>query len=154
MSTAPFDVRLIQERLRIALPQLRSVQGAADYAAITALREFPVPCAYVVMAKEKGAQNPPGNAVRGQVMPVSQVVNAVFGVVLVVRNYREQRGAQVADELNTLIGGARAALIGYVPEVDGARACQFLEGDLLDYDASTALWADSYLTQHSIRSTP
>ena len=154
MSTEPFDLRPIQERLRTTVPSLRSVQGAADYAAITGLRDFPVPCAYVVLAKEQGAPQPPGNAVRGQVMPVSQSVEVAFGVVLVVRNYREQRGDQVADELRQYIGLVRQALIGYVPDVQGARACQFIQGELLDYDASMALWVESYKTQHSIRSTP
>ena len=154
MSTAQFDVRPIQERLRAGVPQLRSVQGAADYAAVTALRDFPAPCAYVVLAKERGAQNPPGNAIRGQVMPVSQVVEVVFGVVLVVRNYREQRGAQVVDELGVLLAAVRNQLLGFVPDVIGARACQLVQGDLLDYDGAMALWAESYTTQHMIRSTP
>lgn len=154
MSTEPFDLRPIQARLRSEIPKLRSVQGAADYAAVMALRDFPSPCAYVVLAKEQGAQRPAGNAVRGQVMPVSQSVEVAFGVVLVVRNYREQRGDQVADELKEFVGAVRRTLIGYVPDLPGARACQFMQGELLDYDAATALWVESYTTQHSIRSTP
>jgi hypothetical protein len=77
-------------------------------------------------------------------------VKVTFGTVIAVRNYREQQGAQVADELVQVLAATRAALMGFVPDVDGARACQFIRGDLQDYSAGTALWADVYETQHSI----
>ncbi len=152
MSASPFDTGLVINRLREQVPALRSVQGAADYAAITGLSDFPAPCAYVVLASESGEGQDAGYAPRGQMVPTSQMVKAAFGVVLVVRNYREQRGAQLKDEMNTMINAVRGALIGYVPDLPGARACQFVRGDLQDYDAATALWVDVYQTQHSIGS--
>ena len=152
MSAAPFDVSVIKERLRTLVPALRSVEGAADYAAVRSLQDYPAPCAYVVLAGETGAPNPPGNGIRGQQAKVSQMVAATFGVVLVARNYREQRGDQLTDEFQTLLAATRGAVIGFVPDVPGGRACQFVQGDLQDYDASTALWVDVFQTQHSIGS--
>jgi hypothetical protein len=152
VSAAPFDTKVIQQRLRDKVPALRSVQGAADYAAITSLRDFAPPCAYVVLAGEKGTPTEPGYAPRGQVAQVDQMVQVAFGVVLVVRNYREQRGAQLADELSQMLAATRGALMGYVPDIAGSRACQFVQGDMHDYDASTALWVDVFQTQHSIGS--
>ncbi|MGH8039904.1 MAG: phage tail terminator protein [Stenotrophomonas sp.] len=150
MSAAPFDVRVVQDRLRTSVKALRSVEGSADFQSITSLQDFPAPCAYVVLAREKGQPNEPGHAPRGQMAEVRQIMVVTFAVVLAVRNYREQRGAQVADDLSSMLSATRGVLIGWVPDVRGARACQLLQGDIQDYDAGTALWADVYQTQHSI----
>lgn len=150
MSTAPFDVQPIVDRLRAQVPTLRMVGLAADYAAVQGLQDFPAPCAYVILAAEKGLSQPTGHAPRGQQVKQRQMLRVTFGVVLAVRNYRDQRGGQVSEEFKTLLGATRAALMGYVPDVDGARPCEFVQGDLQDYSAGSALWADVYETQHSI----
>ena len=154
MSTAPFDLTPIIGRLREQVPTLRAVQGAADYAAVASLQDFSAPCAYVVLVSEDSEPNPPGHAPRGRVAKLSQLLVVQFGVVLAVRNYREQRGAQLAEELKQMLGDVRRALLGYVPDVAGGRPCQLVSGRLQDYDASTALWVDVYQTQHSIGSEP
>lgn len=154
MSAAPFDVSLIAARLRAQVAALRQVGLAADYAAVRSLADFPTPCAFVVLANERGILKPTGHAPRGQQIKVRQIAIATFGVVLAVRNYREQRGEQLADELTTILEATRTALIGFVPDLDGARPCEFVAGDLQDYDASTALWVDVYQTQHSIGNQP
>lgn len=150
MSAAPFDVGLIQARLSAQVPTLRTVGMAADYAAVRSLADFATPCAYIVLANERGIPHPPGHSPRGQQVKLRQIARATFGVVLAVRNYREQRGEQLVDELAAMLGATRLALIGFVPDLDGARPCEFVAGDLQDYDASTALWVDVYQTQHSI----
>lgn len=150
MSAAPFDVSLIADRLRSQVSALRSVGFAADYAAVNRLQDFTAPCAYVVLANERGMPQPIGHAPRGQQVKARQMVRVTFGVVLVVRNYRDQRGEEIKDELKTLLEATRTAVMGYVPDTDGARPCEFVAGDLQDYDASTALWVDVYQTQHSI----
>lgn len=155
MSTAPFDVQPIIQRLRDTVPVLRQVAGAADFAAVTSLADFPAPCAYVLLAREQMDEPPkPGHAERGQQQAQQQRAIASFGVVVVARNYRAQRGAQVADELGTVLGAVRAALMGYVPDCAGARPCRLQRGDLTRYDASTALWTDVYQTQHFLGVTP
>lgn len=151
MSAAPFDVRGIQARLKEQAKALRLVQGSADYMAIRSLQDFPAPCAYVVLAREKGIPNPPGHAMPGQQAAVRQVMVVTFAVVVAVRNYRDARGSAVADDLTAVLNATRGALIGWVPPgLKGARACQLLQGDIQDYDAATVLWADVYQTQHSI----
>ncbi len=150
MSAQPFDVRILQARLKQQVSQLRLVGLAADYAAITGLQDFPVPCSYVLLAAERGQPKPAGHAPAGQVAKVRQMTDVMFGVATAVRNYREDRGEQLADELRAIVGEVRAALIGYVPAVPGGRAIEFVSGELKDYDASTALWVDVFQTQHSI----
>jgi len=150
MSTAPFDVEPIKARLKALVPTLRQVGLAADFAAINSLQDFPAPCAYVILASETGISQPTGHAPRGQQVKQRQMVRVTFGVVLAVRNYREQHGGQVSEEFKTLLGASRDALMGFVPDADGARPCEFIQGDLRDYNAGCALWADVYQTQHSI----
>lgn len=152
MSAAPFDVDPIRVRLRALVPALRQVSGSADYNAVRKLQDFPAPCAFVVLAREKGIPKPPGHAPRGQQVAVQQAAIVTFAVITAVRNYREQRGEQIEDELSAILAAQRGALIGYVPDVPGARAIQWLQGDLTDYDASTALWTEVYQTQHFIGS--
>lgn len=152
MSARPLDVGVIVDRLRSAVPstQLRSVGRAADYAAVRGPGDFPAPCAYVLLAAERPAAQPLGQAPRGTQVAVRQFVEATFGVVLVARNYREQGGDQVADELGALTEATRQALMGYVPDLEGARPCQLVRGDLLDYAAGVGVWADVYVTQHAV----
>lgn len=153
MSAVPFDVRLIQARLQEQVPRLRLVGLGADYAAVAGLPDFPVPCSYVLLAAERGQPQPSGHAPPGQAVVMRQMTGAMFGVATAVRNYREQRGEQLADDLRTVVGEVRAALLGFVPPVRGARAIEFVSGELKDYDASTALWVDVFQTQHFIGNT-
>lgn len=153
MSCAPFDVQLIIDRIRAQVPALRLVAGAGDYASVKALQDFPAPCAYVVLATERGAEaDAPGHGERGAQVKAAQRLMASFGVVVAVRNYREQRGAQVNQTLNAVLGDIRGALLGFVPAIAGARPCKLTSGKLSDYDAGTALWTDVWQTQHFITS--
>ena len=151
MSAAPFDVRVIQARLQAQVPEFRKVGLAADFAEVEKLRGFTAPAAYVLLAAEKGEPRSPGHAPRGQQVKHRQMVHAFFGVALVARNYRAGDVTnEISDDLKTLLAKTRKAVIGFVPDVDGGRACEFVEGELRDQDASTALWLEVYATQHSI----
>ncbi|GGK08594.1 phage tail terminator protein [Luteimonas terricola] len=154
MNLQPYNTRLIQEQLRAEVPKLRLVGGRADYAAARSLKDYQAPCAYVVLAREKGAKPPApaGLPKPGARLPVRQVVSVTFGVVVVVRNYREQHGDQLSDELLEILGAVRGALCGFVPDVLGTAPCQWIQGDIQDYSDSTALWVDVYQTQHLIGS--
>lgn len=147
MTFAPFDVRIVAARLKTLGKTLRLVGVAADYAAVKNLRDFPTPCAYVLLAQEQFQDNAPGHAPRGSQVAVTQKGLATFGVVLAGRNYREQAGAQLAGEIVDLIHAARSCLQGWVPDVPGARPLQIDRGDLLQYDDSIALWCDVWKTQ-------
>lgn len=149
MASAPFDHNLIIERLRQRLPAGYTLGGAADLAAITALRDFRPPHVFVVLAQETPVARQggaPGAAAR-------QVAIVHFGVTLAVRNFRDNRGAAAGDDLNTRLGIVRDALIGWTPPVPLGRDCQLVQGKVLDYDANTLVWADLYQTQHAIGRT-
>jgi hypothetical protein len=147
MNFAPFDVQPVADRIRTLVPELRLVGLAADYAAVKSLRDFNPPSVFVVLAQEKFDSNPPGHGQRGEQVKVTQRGLVAVGVVIVGRNYREQNGAQLSGEMNTLINNVRAQLSGWVPDVPGARPLQLQRGDLLQYDDSTALWCDVWQTQ-------
>lgn len=148
MDAAPFDTELVIARIKSSVNALRQVAGAADYASAKKLGDFATPSAFVLLAHEKGTPTATSNDVPGKQVAVRERVIATFGVVVVVRNFREQAGAQAADSLRSILGGIRGALIGWVPDCPGARHCQFLQGSLTDYDNATLLWTDVYQTQH------
>lgn len=160
MSADPFDIELIRARLLATVPMqtkenrngLRLVGLAADYAAVASLADFPAPCAYVVLLGESPAQTKSGMSLPGQQTRLAQLVDVSFGVIVAVRNLREQRGEQVLDDLRLQLGEIRQQLLGWTPNVAGGRACQLTEGRLEDYDKSTALWTDIWSTQSLIKS--
>jgi len=142
MSAEPFDVSPVIARLKAGVASLKRVSGAADYATIKALRDFTTPDAFVLLAREKPIPRAGGG---------HQAATVNFGVVLAVRNYREQRGVQSDNELRTVLGQIRGVLMGWIPDVPGGRACQLVQGAVLDYDASTLIWSDVYQTQHFLQ---
>lgn len=140
MSSQPFDLQPVIERLTAAVPELQTVEGAAQYAAITGLKDFRPPCAYVLLIRERADQEQP-KAGRQRAL-------VTFGVVVVARNYRDQRGAEMKQTLDPLLSAVRNSLIGWTPDGAGARPVKWLQGDVLDYDANTLLWSDVFETQH------
>lgn len=149
MNFAPFDVQAVVDRLKamVPAPALRQVGVAADYAAIKSLRDFPAPCAYVLLARERFADHPPGHGQRGTQVAMVQRGDVTLGIVVCARNYREQRGAQLGADFNQLLGQIRGALQGWVPDAPGAKPLNLVQGDLLQYDDATALWSDVWHTQ-------
>jgi hypothetical protein len=160
MSFGPFDVRLVIERLRQTEPdapvgdeadlRLRQLGMAADYAAVKSLRDFAAPCVYVLLAREQFDVRPPGFGERGAQVPGVQSGTVQIGVVLAARNYREEGGAQLSDEFQSLLGSIRSRLAGWVPDCAGAKPLQLVQGDLLQYDNATALWCDVWMTKTNI----
>lgn len=146
MSSAPFSTGLVIEHLRATVADLQQVEGAAQYAAITRLGEFRADSAYVLLVKERSDDEPP-KAGRQRAL-------VTFGVVIAVTNYRDRAGGESIEDISPLIGHVRAALMGWQPPISGGRPCQWLQGEVLDYDASILLWAETYRTQHFIGGTP
>lgn len=144
MSALPFDINQVITRIKEQVTELQSVEGAAEYSAITSLKDFRAPCAYVLLAQEKSDGEP-------RTPNALQRANVTFGVVIVVKNYRDQRkGAEANDTLRPLVGAVREAVKGWQPELPGARPCVWLQGDVADYDNTNLLWIDVYQTQHFI----
>ncbi|WP_419555426.1 phage tail terminator protein, partial [Pseudomonas aeruginosa] len=81
-------------------------------------------------------------------------VQVRFGVVVATRNYRDNKGKNAMDDLRPVLGQVRDALIGWVPPgLAGARDCQLIQGQPVDYDTSVLIWTDLYQTQHAIGRT-
>lgn len=146
MNFEPFDIELAMTQLQANAPLLTGgVMGAVEYAAIKKIGDFRPPCAYVLLAREKGVPNT-GNTTGEQHAVVT------FGVVVIARNYRAStRGTEAAQALRPLLAQVRAAFMGWVPKLPGARPTKFIQGDLVDYDQANVLWTDVYQTQHSLQ---
>lgn len=157
MSSTPYDVTPLIERLAAEVSVLQQVRGAADYAAITALRDFRVPEGFVLVTNERAASQDNARVSTGASAAsghARQAASVEVGVVLAVRNYRYQRGAPAVTDAMPIIGAVRDALIGWFPPaVRGARPLRWLRGYVLDYDVGTLLWADTFSTQHFIGKT-
>lgn len=141
MSSAPFDTGLIVERLKALSPQPFSQIGTVvEYSKITDLTGFSTPSAYVLMGSEKGS----ADAQRRM-----QVAECLVGVVTVVRNYAP--GADgLTHEIHPLIATIRDALIGWLPERRCTTPVQWVQGDILDFDAGTLVWMDVFRVRHMI----
>lgn len=151
MSTAPFDIGPVVDRLQQRVQSLRLVGTSSDYAQVRALSDFPAPCAYVVLAYERAIQTKTGMSLPGQQQPLAQRMAVGLGIVMVFRNYRGLEGSELRDELREQVGAVRSVLLGWTPPVSGGVQLQLEGGDLEDYNASTALWSDRWLTQHTIK---
>ncbi|MFP2263669.1 phage tail terminator protein [Citrobacter braakii] len=141
MSSEPFNIGLIVERLRSLTPVPLSFLGTiVEYSQVTELSGFAVPGAYVLMGPERGV---PGKGCR------AQVAEATFGVAVAVRNYSP--GADgLTHEISPLIGQIRDQLIGWIPGKLSTTGIQWVKGDILDYDGSTLLWMDTFQVNHII----
>lgn len=147
MASAPFDIDLVIARLRDQVPVLAEVAGAAELAGIASLRSFRTPSAYVVLVQETPEPRrpgAPGGASR-------QMAKVRFGVTTAVRNYADNKGKAAADDLRQVLAAQRDALIGWVPPgLAGARDCQLIQGQAMEYDANILLWTEIYETQHAL----
>ena len=139
MRFEPFDTGLIVQHLRQQVPELHFVGGAADYAAVRELASFRTPSAYVVFAEETNSGKFPATP-----QVCFQSSTAQFGVVLALRHYSEQHGAQMQQEARSLIGQVRCALIGHKMPAQGVRAIAWAGGKVLDYSDGVLLFADLY----------
>lgn len=153
MSAKPFDTRLVIARMQplVATNALRKIGTRGDYANVRSLQDFPAPCAYVMLARERGQTTKTGASFPGRQSKLAQLMNANFGVVMAFRNHRGLEGDELRDELSDQIGEVRERILGWTPEVAGGRACQLVQGDLTDYDHATAIWTDVWNTQHIIQ---
>ena len=154
MSAQPFDVGPIIDRLRIRAVKagaLRLVEGRGAYAQIGSLRDFPAPCAYVLLAKETAMTAEPSTSVPGEQHDIGQIMQVGIGIVMAFSNHRGLNGDELRDELNAQVGAVRNHLLGWTPDVAGGRQMRLIGGDLEDYDANVALWADRWQTQHFIQ---
>ncbi len=140
-----FDIAPVIERLRLQVPALRQVAGAAELAsAIESGKGAQTPSAFVVLATEQG--NPP----LGLSSQFVQHVEVAVTVMLCVRNYaRAALGAAAGADLAPILTATRAALLAWCP--DGADdVFELASGRVDDFDAGTLWWQDVYRTRYRV----
>ncbi len=146
MSFAPLDTCRVEQRLREQVSALEEVLGAAEYTQVRDLAGYRIGTAYVVLAAER---NPAGASPQAQRKVAAE---AVFGVVVCTRNYRDTVGGAAQDEAALIAGQVRAALHGWAPP--GWKPCIWLQANVLDSDQSRVLWLDVFTTTHVLGATP
>lgn len=140
----PFDIQLVAQRLRIQAPDLGHIAGVSEFAQVKDLRGFRTPSAYVIQAVEQpGTHGPQGAR--------AQAAQVRFGVAIAVGNYRPELGTAAPDELRRMVGHVRSALIGWLPPVPGAGPITWAGGEVVDFDAATLLFLDSYSLTHVLQ---
>ncbi|MCX8581449.1 hypothetical protein J3U18_07070 [Gilliamella sp. B3482] len=148
MSSAPFDISVIADKLKLLLQDktLVFVGTSAEYSKLTDLTSAPTPAAYVLLGKET-----PNDKLVG----TRQSVSVNFGVVIVARDASSlatniQNVKQLA---NPVIGAIRDLLIGKTVQfIDGVRPVTWVGGQTLGFQNGVLVWIDSFQTQHFIGS--
>ena len=148
MTFVPLDTDLIAEHLRESVPEFQQVGQAADYAAVKSLRDLRPPSAYVVLAQEKGDSDP--SADRQARSSGRQRVECTFGVILGLRNFRDNLGHAASEDARPLIGRLREALMGWTPGLGQFREIRWRQAEVLDYDADMLLWMEVFSTHRFI----
>lgn len=131
---------LIETRLT-ALAELKSIQGAADFAAIKTKGGAPnlTPAAYVVGLREVPQSND-----RTIGKPLQRVRHHV-AIILVVRKGNDARGDKARAELDVVRAAVKASLYGFAPS--DFDALTLGPSGLLDFSGGAIWWQDEFITE-------
>lgn len=123
---------------------LRLVAGAAEFQAAADTNPTAVPAAYVLALSEVAGPNP--------VAPdVHQRVAVEIGVVYVVRNVADAKGAAARADMEVLRAAGKAKLLGWSPAA-GYDALERSRSQLLAFKDGFMWWQDGYTTAFFDRS--
>ena len=117
---------------------LKLVDGAGAFQAAVESNPTATPAAYVVMLEE----NPAPSVSEALVI---QEVSANIGVILVVRNVTDARGAAAQTDMETLRQAVKALLLGWAPAA-GVCPLERGPGRLLAFRDGHMWWQDIYKT--------
>lgn len=134
----------IVERLRMEVPRLRLIGGAAQLARARDGATV-LPAAFVLPVAETAEANPYMD------QGVQQKVSEDFVVLVAAQNVSDDEGAAALEALAPMRLAVRAALLGWQPDAD-ADNVEFVRGDLVEFQDSVLWWGDTYRTGHVIRS--
>ena len=126
------DLSLIVARLQGQLTGVKSVGASADLD-VAIDSTVAIPSAFVLPLAESATDMDTA----GQ---TNQRIAQVFGVVLVVSNKRDAKGAAALDDLKALRLNLRTALVGWVPDASNGEPVHFRAGRLLRLDGDGRLW--------------
>lgn len=126
------DLSAIEDRLNAQLTGLKHVGTSADLdAAIDG--NVQAPSAYVLPLTDAATDMDTTGG-------TNQRIVERFGVVQVVSNRRDAKGAAALSELKTLRLALRTALVGWVPDAQTGEPVHFRAGRLLRLDGNGRLW--------------
>lgn len=146
----PFAASDVIDRLRVSVPALRLIAGAAELdAALNSTSASTVPAAYVLLARETAS------ASRGSSERVVQQVDVALSVILVARNYqRADLGAAAGADLAALTAAVRGALIGWTPSPADTLPLDLQSGRLESRQGASLWWQEIYRTRYTLEATP
>jgi hypothetical protein len=134
---------LIEQRIKDEVIAFSEVAGAANLENIIAGR-ISSPGCYIF----KERSQPQGGDLIGATM---QRVVLRYAVIIIVKNVRDARGADAADESDSLQESVRTALLGWQPCPE-ADPMEYADGALVSFANGFFIWRDSFQTYQFIRS--
>jgi len=151
-STGPFDIGTVVARLDSGSQLLKGVQGAAELATALQAGAPQTPMAYVLLAHETSDDTYGSSELH------RQTVHVLINVAFAVRNYRTaDLGAQVKDDLRSVVAEARELLLGWMPTQVPDINCSGFDlkgGKLESYTNATVWWVEAYQLTYFIEVTP
>ena len=130
----------VEARLEVNAPTLKSVQGAAEFAAVKANPpKNRQPAAYVVPNSDSAGPN------RVAVNAVRQRNQINFAVVLAIGNLRDRRGGTATRSLEALRDEVIAALLGWPPTADHEQV-EYDGGLVIDFRDGVVWWQLDFRT--------
>lgn len=137
MNLGPIDIAAFIARLKTEASTLRNVAGAAEATAAQKASTASLPAAYVYLERESA---PAKVAASGAHL---QRITARVAVLIAVRNYRDPRGGDAMQDLQSRIADVRAALIGWKPD-QALTTVDFRDGRLVSFDDAIVWWQESF----------
>lgn len=135
---------LVIARLKAQVPALKRVGMAIDLAAAKADISVAFPRAYVMTLGENGGTS------RYLSGAVAQKRSVRIGVVLMVKNVRDNVGAATTSDMDALRQVTDAALFGWGAD-DAHSPLIFMRGSLLGLAEGELWWQDEYTTEFDRR---
>lgn len=126
-----------------ALPVLKLVSGAADFATAAEAKPLALPAAYLLPLQEQPGANQLS-------MAVAQVVTASFGIALAIANVADAKGRAALADLAAVRAAVGPALLGWAPNED-CTPLEYAGGALLGFKSGVLWWQDVYVTQFVIK---
>jgi hypothetical protein len=133
-------------RLKAQVPDLRTVDGAAQFAQLMASNQLPqlTPAAHVVPSGMQGGQVTASGA--GHFV---QSFQDGIGVILTFRN-ADPTGARAFERADDLIREVMRAIAGWSP-VPGSPAFQLLRGSVANFSAGTLVYQIDFSINDQLR---
>jgi hypothetical protein len=132
-------------RLQQAVPALKLVGGAAQFQNAAERNPNATPAAFVINLKENAAPTAVSDF-------VIQRVSVTLGVVLVVRNLSDAKGAAAGIDMEALSKAVKTQLLGWQP-CEGYDPLERGSSNLLTFKDGHMWWQDTYLTSYIDRET-